>query len=147
MPFANAAKHKTFAALQYLCYDSFFVKVGWTGSVRKDQHDLCESPDTEDLMSAVWNTKWGTRRVRVNPPTLEEAFIAAESLTEDFGQRIEIAASLMGVPVDEVKTQAAKFAPHANGRPTLVTGRGRAVVVQYKRPRVMRPAVSAPRRG
>jgi hypothetical protein len=98
-------------------------------------------------MGAVWNTKWGTRKVRVNPPTLEEAFIAAESLTEDIGQRIEIAASLMGVPVDEVKAQAAKFAPHANGRPTLVTGRGRAVVVQYTRPRIGRPAAQAPRRG
>ncbi|WP_158815236.1 hypothetical protein [Methylocapsa sp. S129] len=83
----------------------------------------------------------------MSPPTLEEAFIAAESLTEDFGQRIEIAASLMGVPVDEVKAQAAKFAPHANGRPTLVTGRGRAVVVQYKRPRVGRPAAMPGSRG
>jgi hypothetical protein len=96
-------------------------------------------------MGAVWNTKWGTRKVRVNPPTLEEAFIAAESLTDDLGQKIEIAASLMGVPVEEVKAQAAKFAPHANGRPTLVTGRGRAVVVQYKRPRVGRPTMPASR--
>ena len=96
-------------------------------------------------MSAVWNTKWGTRKVRVSLPTLEEAFIAAESLTEDFGQKVEIAASLMGVPVDEAKAQAAKFAPHANGRPTLVTGRGRAVVVQYKRPRVGRAAMPASR--
>ena len=96
-------------------------------------------------MSAVWNTKWGPRRVRHNPPTLEEAFIAAESLTDDFGQRIEIAASLMGAPVEEVKAQAAKFAPHASGRPTIVTGRGRAVVVQYKRPRIARPAMPASR--
>jgi hypothetical protein len=96
-------------------------------------------------MSAVWNTKWGPRRVRQSPPTLEEAFIAAESLTDDFGQRIEIAASLMGAPVEEVKAQAAKFAPHANGRPTIVTGRGRAVVVQYKRPRIAHPARPASR--
>src|ERR1700691_148205 len=98
-----------------------------------------ESPDIEDTMSAVWNTKWGPRRVRQSPPTLEEAFIAAESLTDDFGQRIEIAASLMGAPVEEVKAQAARFAPHANGRPSIVTGKGRAVVVQYKRPRIARP--------
>src|ERR1700736_6553991 len=96
-------------------------------------------------MSAVWNTKWGTRRVRVNPPTLEEAFIAAESLTDDFAQRIELAAALMGVPVEEVKAQANKFAPHAMGRATLVAARGRAVVVQYKRPRVARPALPASR--
>ncbi|MGO8801049.1 MAG: hypothetical protein ACLQE9_21130 [Roseiarcus sp.] len=97
-------------------------------------------------MSAVWNTKWGPRRVRQSPPTLEEAFIAAESLTDDFGQRIEIAASLIGAPVEEVKAQAAKFAPHANGRPSLVTGRGRAVVVQYKRPRIARPSAPSSRR-
>ncbi len=97
-------------------------------------------------MSAVWNTKWGPRRVRQSPPTLEEAFIAAESLTDDFGQRIEIAASLIGAPVEDVKAQAAKFAPHANGRPSLVTGRGRAVVVQYKRPRIARPSAPSSRR-
>ncbi len=97
-------------------------------------------------MSAVWNTKWGPRRVRQSPPTLEEAFIAAESLTDDFGQRIEIAASLMGAPVEEVKAQAAKFAPQANGLPSLVTGRGRAVVVQYKRPRIARPSAPSSRR-
>ncbi len=96
-------------------------------------------------MSAVWNTKWGPRRVRQSPPTLEEALIAAESLTDDFGQKVEIAASLMGVPVEEVKAQAAKFAARSNGRPTLVTGRGRAVVVQYKRPRIARPAMPASR--
>ena len=97
-------------------------------------------------MSAVWNTKWGPRRVRQSPPTLEEAFIAAESLTDDFGQRIEIAASLIGAPVEEVKAQAAKFAPHANGRPSLVTGRGRAVVVRSKRPRIARPSAPSSRR-
>jgi hypothetical protein len=113
--------------------------------IDKDQLVQAESRDIEDAMSAVWNTKWGTRRVRENPPTLEEAFVAAESLTDDFGQKVEIAASLMGVPVEEVKAQAAKFAAHANGRPTIVTGRGRAVVVQYKRPRIVRPAAPAAR--
>ena len=48
-------------------------------------------------MSTTWNTKWGARRVRKDPPTIEEALIAAESLTDDPDQRIEIAASLMGV--------------------------------------------------
>lgn len=96
-------------------------------------------------MSAVWNTKWGLRKVRQSPPTLEEAFIAAETLTEDFAQRIEIAASLMGAPIEEVKAQAAKFA-HANGRPSIVSGRGRAVVVQYKRPRIARAVGPSSRR-
>jgi hypothetical protein len=92
-----------------------------------------------EKMSTVWNTKWGPRRVRKEPPTMEEALIAAEALTEDPAQRIEIAASLMGASVDEVKALAAKQAATSRGRATLVSGRTRAVVVEYKRPRTIRP--------
>ncbi len=86
-------------------------------------------------MSATWKTKWGVRRVRRDNPTIEEALIAAESLAADPVQRAEIAASLMGVPVDDVKALAAKQAAKTRGRASLVTGRTRAVVVEYKRPR------------
>ncbi|HXE25232.1 MAG TPA: hypothetical protein VN637_10120 [Roseiarcus sp.] len=86
-------------------------------------------------MSATWKTKWGVRRVRRDSPTIEEALIAAESLAADPGQRAEIAASLMGVPVDEVRALAVKQAAKTRGRASLVTGRTRAVVVEYKRPR------------
>ena len=61
-----------------------------------------------EKMSTVWNTKWGPRRVRKEPPTIEEALIAAEAMTEDPAQRVEIAASLMGAPVEEVKALAGK---------------------------------------
>jgi len=87
-------------------------------------------------MSTTWKTKWGVRRVRRDTPTIEEALIAAESLANDPGQRAEIAASLMGVPVDEVKALAAKQAAKSRGRASLVSGRNRAVVVEYKRPRI-----------
>ena len=87
-------------------------------------------------MTATWKTKWGVRRVRRDTPTIEEALIAAESLASDPGQRAEIAASLMGVPVDEVKALAAKQAAKTRGRASLVAGRTRAVVVEYKRPRI-----------
>jgi hypothetical protein len=50
-------------------------------------------------MGTTWKTKWGARRVRKDPPTIEEALIAAESLTSDLAQRVEIAASLMGDPL------------------------------------------------
>ena len=49
-------------------------------------------------MGMTWKTKWGARRVREDPPTIEEALIAAESLTDDLAQRVEIAAALMGAP-------------------------------------------------
>jgi hypothetical protein len=87
-------------------------------------------------MTATWKTKWGVRRVRRDTPTVEEALIAAESLAADPVQRAEIAATLMGVPVEEVRALAAKQAARTRGRASLVTGRTRAVVVEYKRPRV-----------
>ncbi|SRR5579883_308466 len=98
-------------------------------------------------MGKTWMTKWGPRKVREIPPTLEEAFVAAECLTEDLNQKIEIAASLMGMPVEEVRAQAAKLSGQAQRQP-VVTGRGRPVVVQYKRPRLTtRPPTPAARRG
>jgi hypothetical protein len=101
-------------------------------------------------MAKTWMTKWGPRKVREIPPTLDEAFVAAECLTEDFDEKIEIAASLMGMPVDDVRAQAAKFSGQPLRQP-VVTGRGRPVVVQYKRPRMTTrpptPSAPAARRG
>jgi hypothetical protein len=88
-------------------------------------------------MGKSWMTKWGSRRVREIPPTLEEAFAAAAGLTDDDAQRIEIAASLMGLPVDEVKAKAIRLSAQPM-MPPVMTGRGRPVVVQYKRPRLAR---------
>jgi hypothetical protein len=34
-------------------------------------------------MSEDWNTKYGRRRVRRDPPTLEEAIFAAIGITDD----------------------------------------------------------------
>jgi hypothetical protein len=93
-------------------------------------------------MGATWKTKWGVRRVRRDTPTVEEALIAAESLADDPVQRAAIAASLMGVPVEEVQALAVKQAAKTRGRASLVAGRTRAVVVEYKRPRSVRPTVS-----
>ena len=46
-------------------------------------------------MSTTWDTKYGKRRVRHDPPTLEEAIAAARDLTDDLEQQAEIAAGLM----------------------------------------------------
>jgi len=92
-------------------------------------------------MNTTWKTKWGPRRVRKEPPTIEEALIAAEAMTSDLGQKIEIAATLMGIGVEEVRSLAAKHAGQSRGRPTLVNGRSRAVVVEYKRPRLTRSSL------
>ena len=60
-------------------------------------------------MSADWNTKYGTRRVRHDPPTLEEAIFAAVGITDDQEAQAEIAASLMGLPLDVVQAEVKKF--------------------------------------
>ncbi len=88
-------------------------------------------------MSTVWKTKWGPRRVRKEPPNIDEALQAAESITDDPAAKIEIAATLMGITVEAVRQQASKRATISmKGRPSLVAGKTRAVVVEYKRPRV-----------
>ena len=62
-------------------------------------------------MSEDWNTKYGTRRVRRDPPTLEEAIFAAVGITDDQQQQAEIAAALMGLPYDDVLTEVKKIRP------------------------------------
>ena len=59
-------------------------------------------------MSQDWNTKYGPRRVRRDPPTLEEAIFAAAGITEDLNEQAEIAASLMGMPIETVTAEVKK---------------------------------------
>ena len=59
-------------------------------------------------MSEGWNTKYGPRRVRRDPPTLDEAIFAAIGITDDQAEQAEIAASLMGVPVESVQADVKK---------------------------------------
>jgi len=54
---------------------------------------------------------------------------------------------LIGAPVEDVKAYAAKQSSQNRGRSTLVNGRTRAVVVEYKRPRtISRPGAPLGRR-
>ncbi len=59
-------------------------------------------------MSEDWNTKYGKRRVRRDPPTLDEAIFAAVGITDDQDQQAEIAASLMGLPLEAVQAEVKK---------------------------------------
>lgn len=91
-------------------------------------------------MSEVWTTKYGPRRVRHDPPVLAEALAAAQGLTDDADQQAELAAELMGLPVDEVKTEMRKLA--SRRKPITVTstdrkGLSRAVVVERRPSRVL----------
>ena len=71
-------------------------------------------------MSQDWNTKYGVRRVRRDPPTLDEAIFAAMGITDDLDQQAEIAASLMGLPIESVQTEVKKASRTAHEDPVQV---------------------------
>ncbi len=99
-------------------------------------------------MSGTWKTKYGSRRVRHDPPTLKEAIAAAQGLSDKLQDQIEIAASLMNLPAEEVRPEVMKASPDRTAsRITMSTGRergSRTVIVERKAPRRM---VSASVRG
>jgi hypothetical protein len=86
--------------------------------------------------SKIWKTKFGPRRVRHDPPTLEEAIIAASGLTDDVSEQVEIAASLMGAPAEEVKAAMKVSAASQKHSSAVVLAHGtrgtRTVVVERK---------------
>src|SRR5579872_1550730 len=92
--------------------------------------------DEKGIMSGVWHTKYGPRRVRHDPPTLAEAIAAARGLTDDVQQQAEIAASLMDLPVEQVRPEVLKAAtPRKDVNTVAFVGRSgapRTVVVERK---------------
>jgi len=87
-----------------------------------------------------WKTKYGPRRVRHEEATIEEAIAAAQGLSDDRDQQIEIASSLMGVPQEQVRAALLNPAPARKEITRSVTSAGsatrpRVVVVESKRPR------------
>ena len=95
------------------------------------RQSICEAPISED-----WQTKYGTRRVRRDPPTLEEAVFAAIGITDDQEQQAEIAAALMGMPLEPVLAEVRKANRLAARSATRVItgeqGAQRAVVVERR---------------
>jgi len=86
-------------------------------------------------MSDVWETKYGRRRVRRDPPTVEEAVLAAQGLTDELKEQIEIVASLMEVPVDEARGAVLRMGQRKDVNRVTIAGRvgsSRAVVVERR---------------
>lgn len=90
-------------------------------------------------MTTTWNTKYGSRRLKVDLPTLEEAIYAAAGITDDREQQAEIAAALMGMPLDQVRTEVLKTKARTAAEPVrqIIEGVGarrgpRVVVVEQK---------------
>jgi hypothetical protein len=88
-------------------------------------------------MSEDWNTKYGPRRVRRDPPTLDEAIFAAIGITDDQEAQAEIAAALMGLPIEQVQAEVKKAGRATAGRSTTRViageqGAQRSVVVERR---------------
>jgi hypothetical protein len=94
-------------------------------------------------MTTTWKTKYGPRRVRHDPPTLEEAIIAARDLTDDFEAQVEIAAGLMEAEPEAVRAVLKKMpTPRKAAATVAFTNRGgteRSVVVERKPTRRVLP--------
>jgi len=87
-------------------------------------------------MNEKWNTKYEPLRVRRDRPTLDEAIFAAIGITDDQEAQAEIAASLMGMPVDAVTPEVKKIARTSARSSTRVIageqGAQRSVVVERR---------------
>jgi hypothetical protein len=89
-------------------------------------------------MRDVWHTKYGPRRVRLDPPTVEDAVLAAQGLTDDVEGQVEIVASLMPVSAQEARRTVLKMKRSGDDSRVTIPGRNgasRAVVVERKPPR------------
>ena len=84
--------------------------------------------------------EWKRRKTRYDPPDLEEAITAAQSLTSQIDAQIEIAARLMGISEDEVRPAVLDARPvPALSRSTssVVTNRQRIVTVEHRSRKTM----------
>lgn len=102
-------------------------------------------------MSETWDTKDGRRRVRRDPPTIDEAVLAAQGLTDELSEQTDIVASLMEISADEARSAVLRMNSRKDvGRITITSRAGRvghaavprAVVVERRGPRRVIPSAS-----
>jgi hypothetical protein len=112
----------------------------------RDNGDTIERRDIKEgvRMDEIWDTKDGRRRVRRDPPTVEEAVLAAQGLTDELSEQTEIVASLMSISAEEARGAVLRMGQRKDvDRITIAarTGRAgpgampRAVVVERRAPR------------
>jgi hypothetical protein len=100
----------------------------------------------------VWDTKDGRRRVRRDPPTIEDAVLAAQGMADDVDGQVEIVMSLMQVSAEEARGAVLKFGQRKDTSRFTIAGRAgapRAVIVEHRSPRRLgiRPIASVGHRG
>jgi hypothetical protein len=95
-------------------------------------------------VSEVWDTKDGRRRVRRDPPTIEDAVSAAQGLTDEPSEQIEIVASLMEISAEEARGAVLRMGQRKEVNQIMVAARStrpgqinapRSVVVERRVPR------------
>lgn len=94
-------------------------------------------------MSEEWMTKYGSRRVRHEPPTLTEAIFAASGITDDAEQQAVIASELTGIALEKVQAEVMKstrIAARTGRVVAFAAGTQRAVVVERRPVRGRRTA-------
>ena len=96
------------------------------------------------MSNEIWDTKDGRRRVRRDPPTIEEAVLAAQGLSDEVGAQSEIVASLMHIAVDEARGAVLRLSQRKSVERIVIAtrtsrsaahGAPRAVVVEHRAPR------------
>jgi hypothetical protein len=103
-------------------------------------------------MSEAWDTKDGRRRVRRDPPTIEDAVLAAQGLSDEMDAQIEIVMSLMDVSAEAARSAVLKMGQRKDTSRLTIAGRAgspRAVVVERRpsRSAALRPKAIAGYRG
>jgi hypothetical protein len=86
-------------------------------------------------MSETWDTKDGRRRVRRDLPTVEEAVLAAQGMTDEISEQIEIVTALMDVSADEARGVVLRLSQRKDVNRLTIAGRAgvpRAVVVERR---------------
>jgi hypothetical protein len=93
--------------------------------------------------SHVWQTKYGSRKVRVDLPTVSEAVFAAQGLTDDPEEQIEIATGLYGGAVEDVRAEMDRL---KKSRQVRIKPRGGSIEVRETTARNFVVERRAPRR-
>ena len=93
-------------------------------------------------MGEVWKTKYGYRRVKQANPDLREAISAARDISDTVDGQAEIAAALIGLPIDEVKHEIVALnarEKHLQTKIFQMGNSGKTVVVERSVRRRPRP--------
>lgn len=134
--------------------DGLQEAMAWTVTSRKALPDCCDNCAAHNFIRPALDVlaveggqmvqkhtvsaEWSRRRTRYDPPDLDDAIAAAQGLTDSIDSQVEIAAQLIGLPEDEVRSAVLKAArpntPHVSSTSTRRTTRG-AVLIERRNSR------------